>query len=78
MANNIFIPTQCEIMIVSIEHSKLHSKYKKCANFKLITSINLHTSSFDNASHDDKPSGISHNLYIFELTFRIYFHVKIY
>ena len=26
-----------------------------------INSINLHTSSFDNASHDDKASRISHN-----------------
>ena len=29
-----------------------------------MNSMNLHTSSFDNASHGDKPSRISHNLII--------------
>ena len=60
-------------MIVSIEHSKTHNKYKytinvynnalQCSNIysNQINSINLHTSSFDNASHDDKQSRISHN-----------------
>ena len=60
-------------MIVSIEHSKTHSMYNTIIiynNYTLqfsniysrqINSINLHTSSFDNASHDDKPSRISHN-----------------
>ena len=60
-------------MIVSIEHSKTHSMYKynnyiqqlyiTVSNIysRQINSINLHTSSFDNASHDDKPSRISHN-----------------
>ena len=59
-------------MIISIEHSKTYSKYKCNVNIyntlqfsnifsRQINSINLHTSSFDNASHDDKPSRISHN-----------------
>ena len=45
-------------MIVSIEHSKTHSKHKYN---KYIQQITPQTSSFDNASHDDKPSRISHN-----------------
>ena len=56
-------------MIVSIEHRKTHCKYKynntlQFSNIysRQINSINLHTSSFDNASHGDKPSRISHNL----------------
>ena len=55
-------------MIVSIEHSKTHSKYKynntlQFSNIysRQINFINLHTSSFDNASHDGKLSRISHN-----------------
>ena len=38
----------------TLEFSNIYSRQ--------INSINLHTSSFDNASHEDKPSRISHNL----------------
>ena len=62
-------------MIVSIEHTQhriTHIVSKNTINLyntlqfsniytKQINSINLHTSSFDNASHDNKPSRISHN-----------------
>ena len=61
----ISIFAHSETMIVSIEHSKTHNNntlqfsniYSRQINF-----ISLHTSSFDNASHDHKPSRISHNL----------------
>ena len=58
-------------MIVSIEHSKTHRSTKTINIYntiqfnniysRRINSINLHTSSFDNASRDDKPLRISHN-----------------
>ena len=54
-------------MIVSNEYStntiNIYNNILQFSNIysKHINSINLHTSSFDNASHDDKPSRISHN-----------------
>ena len=58
-----------ETMIVLIKHNNTHRKYKhnkyiqQLSNIysNQINSINLHTLSFDNASHDDKLSRISHN-----------------